>query len=334
MDRFMHAIAVACVAILASAGVVGADDHARVVIPFDPEQGEVAEGVAVDAAGNVFTGISGQARYLRLLEGNDEAESFRVIPGLEDGDFGLTGLAFNGAPSTYMYGLYSAVVSANPELNGVLYVDPMGRNDPDSAWWHIDGTEAMSMPNAIAFDGSGEHMYVTDSAAGAVWHLQRYGFVGYAEPELWISHPLLEGTGDLPFPFPVGANGIAVRDRTVYVANTERSTVVAIPILSGGAAGEPFVYAELPGVAADGIAFDADGNLYVADPSAHTLWEYAPDGTLTVVADVDDGLSGPSSVALWEDSESGELVAYVSNQAIGPPDTIKHGPSILAVNLE
>ena len=94
------------------------------------------------------------------------------------------------------------------------------------------------------------------------------------------------------------------------------------------------MHLDLPGIAVDGIAFDEAGDLYVADPPVHTLWRVAPDGSMTAVADVEDGLSGPSSVALWEDPESGELVAYVSNQAIGPPDTIRHGPSIIAVTLE
>ena len=107
---------------------------------------------------------------------------------------------------------------------------------------------------------------------------------------------------------------------------------MGIPITDEGAAGEPFVHAELPGVAPDGIAFDRAGNLYVADPPAHTLWKVTPDGEIVAVADVDDGLSGPSSVALHEGDDG--LVAYVSNQAIGEPETIKHGPSIIAVSLE
>ena len=129
MKRLVEVMALIGAGLLASAGTVGAGD-ARVVMPFDLETDGAAEGVAVDSQGNLFTGISGQARYLRQLEGTEGVESFRVIPGLMEGDFGLTGLAFNGPPSTYMYGLHSAVVSANPELNGVLYVDPFGLNDP------------------------------------------------------------------------------------------------------------------------------------------------------------------------------------------------------------
>ncbi len=331
MNRLIHGLTMGVAATLALAGAVVGDGHARVVIPFDLEAGEVAEGVALDAQGNVFTAVSGQGRFLRLLAGAEAAESFIAVPGLEEGDFGMTGLAFNGDGDNYMYGLYSAVVSSNPLLNGVLYVDPDGSPSPDDEWRHIAGTERMGMPSGIAFGGEGAHMYVSDSAMGAIWHLPLFGFVGYDQPEVWIADSLLEGTGEMPLPFPVGANGVAVRDDVVYVGVTEQGTVVGIPIESGGAAGKPFIYAALPGVAVDGVAFDAAGNLYVADPPAHALWRVAPDGTVAAVADVDDGLSGPSSVALWDSPEG--LTAYVSNQAIGDPATIKHVPSIIAIDL-
>ena len=332
MKRLIHGLAMGVAATLAMAGAVAGDGHARVVIPFDMEAGEVAEGVAVDQEGNVFTGVSSEGRFLMLPQGAEEAESVFVLPGLQEGDFGLTGMALNGDRDQYMHMLWGAVVSADPALNGVIALDPFGRSDPDNMWWHIPGTETMGMANGIAFDESGDHMYVSDSAMGAIWHLPLFGFVGYAEPEVWVAHPLLEGTGEMPLPFPVGANGVAVRDDVVYVGVTEQGIVVGIPIESGGAAGEPFVYAELPGVAVDGIAFGPDGELYVADPPAHALWRVTPDGTMSAVADVEDGLSGPSSVALWDGPEG--QVAYVSNQAIGMPGTIKHGPSIIEVTLD
>ena len=334
MVRLMRALTLGCAGVLALAGTALADGEARVVVDFDLERGEVAEGVAVDWKGDVYTGLSGLGRMLRIPGGEGTAEEVMVLDGLAEGDFGFTGHAFNGDEPGYMYGLYAAVVSADPDLNGIFSIDPYGQSDPGNAIRHIEGTEAMTMANAIAFDEDGEHMYVSDSMAGAIWRLPLYGFVGYAEPEVWVANPLLEGSGAFGLGYPVGANGVAVRDGVVYVGVTEQGTVVRIPIGPDGAPGEPVVHAELPGVAVDGIAFDQAGNLYIADPPAHTLWKYAPDGTLTAVADVDDGLSGPSSVALWEDADTGEAVAYVSNQAIGPPPSIKHGPSIIAVTLE
>ena len=332
MKRLVRGLALGVVATLAIGGVAAGDGHARVVIPFDMDAGEVAEGVAVDEWGNVFTAVSGQGRFMRLPSGAEEAQPLVDVTGLAESDFGVTGLAFNGDDDQYYYALYGAVVSANPDLNGIVFVDPGAKFETDFKWRHIPGTNRMGMPNGIAFSDEGESMYVSDSVMGAIWRLPLFGFIGYSEPDVWIADPLLEGTGAIGLPFPVGANGVAVRDGVVYVGVTEQGTVVGVPIEPDGAAGEPFVHAELPGVAVDGIVFDAAGNLYVADPPAHTLWKVAPDGAVTAVADVGDGLSGPSSVALWDGPEG--LVAYVSNQAIGDPETIKHGPSIIAVSLE
>jgi sugar lactone lactonase YvrE len=216
-------------------------------------------------------------------------------------------------------------MSSNPELNGVIADWP-----ESETWEHIEGTEAIAAANAItASDG----FFVSDHATGTIWQVR---LPISTDDEIavreWVTDPLLEGTGALPFPFPIGANGIVQRGGTVYVAVTEQSHIVAIPMLYGLDAGEPYVYIELPGVVPDGIAFDQDGNLYVADPPNHTLWKVDVNGEITAVADVDDGLSGPSSVALWEGPDG--LVAYVSNQAIGDPSTVKHRPSIIAVDLD
>ena len=66
-------------------------------------------------------------------------------------------------------------------------------------------------------------------------------------------------------------------------------------------------------------------------PAQPHPWKVDSEGEISSVADVDDGLSGPSSVALWDGGDG--LVAYVSNQAIGDPETIEHGPSIIAIEL-
>ena len=323
MERFVHVVAATCAGLLALAGAVSADGHARVVIPFDLETDGAAEGVAVDWKGDVFAGLSAQGRMLKITGGDGEAQELAVLEGLAEGDFGFTGHAFNSDSR-----LYSGVVSANPELNGLVAIQP-----ETGEWSHVAGTEQMAMANGLDTDGWGT-LYVADTILGAVWRVMVNGDTPEFQPivDLWIQDPLLKGTGELPYPFPIGANGVDVRGDGVYVANTEQQTVVVVPFDAEGGAGKPFVYAELPDVSVDGIAFDWDDNLYIADPPAHTLWLYAPDGTLTAVADVDDGLSGPSSVALWQDED--ELVAYVRNQAIGPVDIIKHGPSIIAVTLE
>ena len=54
---------------------------------------------------------------------------------------------------------------------------------------------------------------------------------------------------------------------------------------------------------ADGLAADADGNLYVANIVQNTILRVAPDGAIDILADVNDGLDGPSSLTLGVDQD-------------------------------
>ncbi|MEA2026358.1 MAG: hypothetical protein U9O18_06675 [Chloroflexota bacterium] len=323
MRRWTTGVAMVCAAVLASAAVATAGD-VRTVVTFDGEVGEFPEGVAVTRQGVVYTGLSHQGRLMQI-ESPGEANDLATVP-LEEGDFGLAGLA-----ASDHRGIYSTVISANPELNGVLGFDHVNGD-----WFHLEGTEAMAMPNAIAFgndDIDDEVMYVTDSASGAVWRTEWVGFRGWLPAELWVTDPLLEGTGELPFPFPIGANGVAVDDRVVYVGVTERSHIVGIPVEADGTAGEPFVHLELPGIAIDGIAITDDGDFLVADPPANTVWFIGDDSVPIVVADAADGISGPTSV--FVDAGLDRQPVYVANMAqavVG--ELAPHGPSIMSIALD
>ena len=72
-----------------------------------------------------------------------------------------------------------------------------------------------------------------------------------------------------------------------------------VPIQPDGSAGAPEVFASSPAlVAADGMAFDVHGSLYVAVNAQNTIVRVSPDGTsITPVATVADGLDFPAAVA-------------------------------------
>ena len=330
MKRLTHAAVIACAGTLALSSAMAAGG-ARTVLELDPTAGEFAEGVAAARHGEVYAGLSGLGRMIEVATDGSVTDLLQLE--LAEGDFGLTGL--NIDPS--YGGLFVAVNSADPALHGVWSVS-RGVDEGSVAGerQRVPGTEAMAMPNAIAFgndDIDDDVMYVTDSAAGQVWRSEWEGFVGWRQAEPWLTDPLLEGTGALPFPFPVGANGIAVEDRVVYVGVTEKGHIVGIPILADGSAGEPFVHLELPGVSIDGIGITDDGDFVVADPPANTIWLIGDDGVPVVLADADDGISGPTSV--YVDATLDAQPVYVANMAqavIG--DLAPHGPSVVAIDMD
>jgi hypothetical protein len=159
----------------------------------------------------------------------------------------------------------------------------------------------------------------------AIWKISRKGKV-----ELWIQSNLLIWATDPTGPF--GAAGIAYRDDTLYVVNVDTGAgtlpnlrgsdypVVSIPIERDGNAG--WVHTDVVGDirAADGIAFDDQGNKYVVDFGGEPAWgswalPYAGPARLlrfdkywnneTVIAEA--GLCNSSKVAIRGNT------AYVTN---------------------
>jgi sugar lactone lactonase YvrE len=132
--------------------------------------------------------------------------------------------------------------------------------------------------NAIAQDRH-RNLFVSDSFEGNIVRVAPDG----SSSSVWVSSSLLVPQGFPPF----GANGLAFdRDqKNMYVANTSNDTIVRIPVLDDGSAGTPVVFAagsDATGAldGADGIMFDAHGNLFVCANQANEIQVLAPDGTL------------------------------------------------------
>jgi gluconolactonase len=79
-------------------------------------------------------------------------------------------------------------------------------------------------------------------------------------------------------------NGVAVAadGSAAYLAETYRNRILRYPIAADGTVGPREPWADLPGGAGpDGMAFDEQGNLYVAHFGGGRVAIFAPDGTLT-----------------------------------------------------
>ena len=295
--------------------VLGAG-HVETIATFDIAAGQLTEGVTVDGDGNIFVSASPLGQVHKITGGMGSPELFGEVSGLQEGDFGLLGVTANDAGD-----IYGAVVSSNPEANGVWkFAADSGEAE------HIAGTEAIALANAIAFGDNGE-IYVTDSIMGAVWVVTEDGTT-----EIWSQDPLLAGNESVGFGIPLGANGIDIRDGVVYVGVLEVASIVAIPILEDGSAGEASVWAQLPGGNhVDGIILDDDGNVIVAAVSSNLVLRVSADGSMEALATVSDGLDAPASVAYHVDAD-GNASIYVANfsVAVNPPGGA--GPSVIKID--
>jgi sugar lactone lactonase YvrE len=250
------------------------------LVSFDLGAGELPEGVAVDSRGNIFVSLTAPVSEIRKIAPNGEQTT---LVDLGIGGFGPLGLAVDARGN-----VYAAAASFDPATQGVY------RITPDGTAILLPGTEAIAFPNGIAFDQRG-NLYVADST-GAVWRIPRGG-----EAEVWSDDPLLVGDGSAGAGVPLGANGITFRaPNEIVVGNTDLATLVSIPILADGSAGDATVIVEdlaIHGI--DGLTVDARGTIYACVIAQSTIVRIRASGIETL-ADSDDGIVGASSIAFGQ----------------------------------
>lgn len=249
------------------------------LVTFDLGAGELPEGVAIDHRGNIFVSLTAPVSEIRKIAPSGEQTTL-VDLGL--GGFGPLGLAVDARGN-----VYAAAASFDSATQGVYRVTP------DGTATRLPGTSSIAFPNGLAFDQRG-NLYVSDSS-GSVWRIPRGG-----EAEVWSDDPLLAGDGSAGAGVPIGANGITYRTNEIVVGNTDLGTLVSIPILPDGSAGDATVIAEDPVIfGIDGLTVDAHGTIYACVIVQSTIVRIAEDGIETL-ADADDGITSASSIAFGQ----------------------------------
>ena len=229
-----------------------------VVVDYDPALGELPEGVAVDKTGNVFVTLAPLGRIEKITPAGTRSTYAQVAP--PGVGLGPLGLAVD-APGN----VYAAVSTLDPATRGVYRVARDGTSE------RLPGTGAIVFPNGLTFDKRGT-LYVTDTIPGVVWRIPRGGA---AEALVLVAAARRRRLGG--FSFPIGANRIAYRHNAVAVGNTEGARVVQIPIEPDGSAGAATVLADGPAFfGADGMAYDAHGDLWLAVIAQSTIVRISP----------------------------------------------------------
>ncbi len=330
VSRRAHVLAAVVALLLVAAPTpVGAAGHVETLASFDAMAGEMPEGVAVDKVGNIYVSIAPLGQLWKFEPGSSTPSLFGSVPVDPASGFGLIGLAVDARGN-----VYAGVNSPGSATTGVWRFD---RKTGDATM--LPGTEAIGIPNSLAFDKRG-NLYVTDTfaglsdsgeALGGVWKIGRDGSL-----TPWFVSELIGGTGANPVGLPLGANGIAYRHGSIYVAVTDRGSIVEIPVLKDGTAGTPTIVVEDPALApADGIALDVHGRIYVAVVGQSTVVRVNTDGSLDTIATAADGLDFTSSLAFGT-GKGQRRTLYAVNFALGPLFGLPPGagPGLLAISVD
>ncbi len=211
-----------------------------------PEGASGPEGLEVDPSGNVYVGTFGFTSQgpadgpgrIYVFDRNGRMTRELVVTGSSAHLLGLSWRASTGKLLVADYG-----------ASQVLEVDPVS-----GAATQLAGIPGAGV-NDVTEDRAG-NVYVSDSTNGTVWKIP----AGGGAAESWISSTLLAPTGVPPF----GANGLRFNHAgtALFVANTAMDTIVKVPVLAGGAAGEPAVFVNSVN-GADGLVMDDDDDLWV-----------------------------------------------------------------------
>lgn len=234
-----------------------------------------AEGLAFDAQGNLYCGGE-RGQIYRLERGSKKFEQVASTDGF------CLGMAFDRHGDLYVCDSKHAAVFKFSPATGRL------EKFADGAPGH-----KMRIPNYPAFDRQG-YLYVSDSYDFKVPGPGIFRFTPEGEGELWCAQ-------DFDF-----CNGLAFTPdgRYLYVAESYPSHISRIPIQPDGSAGRKEEVGVI-GTVPDGLAFDAQGRLYIAcyEPSVIYRHDPASGQTETVYHDIEAVvMCHPTNCAFWEDS--------------------------------
>ena len=227
------------------------------------------EGLAFDAEGNLWAG--GELGQIYKISPKGKVRTVATL-----GGFNL-GFTFSARQDLFV---------CNFKLGALIQLDRSGKTIRS---WERAGRYRFRNPNFSVFDREG-NLYFSDSGD----FKKDDGFLFALRPNGKIEQLL----DRLSFP-----NGLSLSadERTLYVVQSTKNNVLAVPLRDAGAIGKPRIYAAGLSNVPDGAVLDADGNLYVTCYASHNVYKVTPDEKVSLFA--------------WD--PTGTMLASPTNAAFG-----------------
>lgn len=180
--------------------------------------------------------------------------------------------------------LYVAVRSQDQSVSGVW------RRGNDGRWSRFIAVAPEVGLNGLTFGDDGT-LYAADSVNGQILSAAP----GRTDFDLWLDDPSLKPTSNADLIAASGVNGLKIFQDNLYASNTAQRNVLRIP-LGGPKMKTP--ESVISGYPVDDFAIDSSGSFYLAVHPDNTVVRVDPSGERTTLATAQDGLDGPTAVAV------------------------------------
>ena len=243
------------------------------------------EGLAFDRDGFLWAGSESGQVY--RIDPQGKVEVIARVDGF------CCGLAFSPADELFL---------CHPRL-GVVKI---GRDGSYSVFADHAAGQRIVYANFAVFDRAG-NLWVTDSGN---WN-KHNGYLLRFTPD---------GKGSIaggPFGY---ANGLSLSadEKTLYMVESDSDRILRFDVGAGGSLGGPRVYAENVGRLPDGLALDAEGNLYATCYASDEIHRISPSGERVVIAydRYSIRVGGPTNVAFGGENFDELFVANLARYSI------------------
>lgn len=180
-----------------------------------------------------------------------------------------------GIPAALAFGPDEALYITDEGRRAIVRVDATGAQS-DFVFRGIRGR--LNGPNDLVFDKNG-NLFFSDP-----WTSSLENPIGAVFGYDWTTKKLHEVDSEMAFP-----NGVVLRGQELYVAETLRRKIWVYELEGDGKASRKRLYCELPDIdhedihGPDGMAFDVEGNLYVAYYGGSGVYIFDTAGALTEI---------------------------------------------------
>lgn len=261
-----------------------------------------------------------QPSFIENIAGDDQGNLY--VTSVDEGKV----YKVNAAGKAESYAAVEGRLTGIVPVDGRSFICGGWATDGMSTIYVLDAQQRLipklPLPEALFLNGitalAPGSFLLCDAYAGLIW---KYDIVSN-EAIPWFRHELLTRI-DPNNPMPA-ANGIKKYDQTIFVSNTARNLLLAIPLVAGQP-GAPEIF--LDDVNFDDFAISENGTIYATTHIFNSVVEIKPGKQLSVIGSVEHGLAG-STAALLGRTEKDRGILYVTTNgglSYPPPGGLEDG---------